>query len=470
MAIKNIFFSLLLLFIHLQLLSQVDTMTKHTTINDSLELEEVLQAAMNENEPDSVLNCKHQTDSLVKLLEKKSEQLKYIEDSLTGCIKRNRTLHDSAVLRNTENILIKDSIRKATAKLDSMAMEQYRVKRSRAVLADSLVQLHFILDSLDSAARHYYEKTKSLQPLNEELSSQIELLQSKIDDQGAMLNEQIEKIREKEQLFAEKEQIYQKAIQESKIDLVKLQGQLQSKNSELHGKGREIELLAQSIEERKQSIEKQNQEIDAIRQRREKVTHRLDTLRNYLQETEKELIVTKEKLKYAEQDVSRLKKQIHDLTNKKKTIRLVQGMAIRNFRTPLYSLNPESSDNPDEYVISNENGGDYEFDFVTGATFRLLDIGSDEGKFTSDVGFFMGFGGKNLFKNFYIGPNIKLFDVIHINAGLNIAEFRMLKSGFNEGDRVPQGTSIPTVSEWKLSPYFGLTFDFSLITSIAGKL
>ncbi|MFO7864650.1 MAG: hypothetical protein R6U85_11655 [Salinivirgaceae bacterium] len=470
MTIRNILFTLSLLFFQSQLLSQADTTITNADTNDSLELEEVLQAAMTDDEPDSVLNRKHESDSLVKLLEQKSQKLKYIEDSLTGCVERNRALHDSAVHRNTENSWLKDSIRFATAALDSMVTELHRVKRSRGALSDSLAQLHFTLDSLDSAARHYYEKTKSLQPLNEELSQQIELLQSKIDEQGAMLNEQIEKIREKEQLFAEKEMIYQKAIQESKIDLVKLEGQLQSKNSELHGKGREIELLAQSIEERKQSIEKQNQEIDAIRERREKVAHRLDTLRNHLQETEKQLVVTKEKLKYAELDVSRLKKQIHDLTNKKKTIRLVQGMAIRNFRSPLYSLNPESSDNPDEYVISNENGGDYEFDFVTGATFRLLDIGSEEGKYTSDVGFFLGFGGKNLFKNFYLGPNIKLFDVIHINAGLNIAEFRMLKSGFNEGDRVPQGTSIPTVSEWKLSPYFGLTFDFSLITSIAGKL
>ena len=133
-------------------------------------------------------------------------------------------------------------------------------------------------------------------------------------------------------------------------------------------------------------------------------------------------------------------------------------------------LKPESSDNPDSYVITNENAGDYEFDFVTGATFRLFDLSNEDDKFSSDVGFFLGFGGKNLFKNFYIGPNIKLFDVIHINAGLNIAEFRLLKSGFSEGDRVPQGSSIPTVSRWELSPYFGLTFDFSLITSIAGKL
>ena len=41
----------------------------------------------------------------------------------------------------------------------------------------------------------------------------------------------------------------------------------------------------------------------------------------------------------------------------------MQGIAVRNFRSPLYSLKPESSDNRDEYVITNENAGDYEFDF-----------------------------------------------------------------------------------------------------------
>jgi hypothetical protein len=182
------------------------------------------------------------------------------------------------------------------------------------------------------------------------------------------------------------------------------------------------------------------------------------------------LLLAKTNLEYSSKEIKALKKRIHELTNKKKKIRLVQGIGIRNFRSPLYKLAPESSDNPDRYVISNENAGDYEFDFVTGATFRLLDIGDEDAKYTSDIGFFLGFGGKNLFKNFYIGPNIKLFDVIHINAGINIAEYRLLKSGFSEGDLVPQGMSIPTVSKWEITPYFGLTFDFSLITSIAGKL
>lgn len=335
---------------------------------------------------------------------------------------------------------------------------------------DSLIESKAVVDSLIMKVKRLRKRNELLQPLNKELNAQIKNLEEKIAQQSQMLDQQIEKIKEKEELFKEKEQIYQNAIQESKIDLVKLEGQLESKNSQLAGKDREIELLAESIAERKADILKKNQEIDQIKEKRTNEIVKIDTLRDHISKIEKELLLTKTRLEYSTKEIKALKDRIHELTNKKKKIRLVQGIGIRNFRSPLYTLAPESSDNPDRYVISNENAGDFEFDFVTGATFRLLDIGKKDAKYTSDVGFFLGFGGKNLFKNFYIGPNIKIFDVIHINAGINIAEYRLLKSGFSEGDLVPQGTSIPTVSKWEITPYFGLTFDFSLITSIAGKL
>ena len=87
-----------------------------------------------------------------------------------------------------------------------------------------------------------------------------------------------------------------------------------------------------------------------------------------------------------------------------------------------------------------------------------------------DFGAFIGFGGKDLFKNFYLGPNIKLFDAFHINAGLNIREYELLKEGFEEGDILASGISIPTNNEWKVTWYAGLTFDFNLIANVAKKL
>lgn len=417
------------------------------------------------NEADSV-NLKMLRDSLITV--KKEKEL--LRNVLVFVKKQNGKFNDSLSQELAHVVLLKDSIQTFSEELHDLRLRFLISDEALSHCNDSLQTLIVLNDSLLWAVEKLQKRNKLLQPLNKELNERIENLQATVEQQSDMLNQQIQKIKEKEQLFVEKELIYERAIQESKIDLVKLEGQLQSKNSELAGKGREIELLAESISERKNLISEKNEEIDEIRHRRQSAVYQLDTLRNYVRLIEKDLILSQERLTYSDKEIKHLQKQIFDLTNKKKNIRLVQGLAIRNFRAPLYTLSPESSENPDNYVITNENAGDYEFDFVTGATFRILDLGKDNGQYTSDIGFFLGFGGKNLFKNFYIGPNIKLFDVIHVNAGLNIAEFRLLKSGFSEGDIVTQGSSIPTVSKWQLTPYFGLTFDFSLITSIAGKL
>ncbi len=380
------------------------------------------------------------------------------------------TLLDSLDHFKASNSQLTDSLSLFREKADSVYFVLKKCHKHNLHLLDSVNNYQVECDSLNNTINRLRRKNEILHPLNQELSLQIKNLQTKVDSQSSMLDQQIQKIKEKEQLFKEKELIYKNAIQETKIDLVKLEGQLHSKNSEISGKEREIELLAESISERKEAIKQKNREIELIRYKRESAKNQIDTLRDYLKETQLSLALTKEKLKYTNKEVAALKKKIENMTKKDKKIRIIQGVGIRNFRNPQYSLHPESSQNPDSYVISNENAGEYEFDFITGASFKLIDLNKEDAKFKSDAGFFVGFGGKNLFKNFYIGPNIKLFDVIHINAGINIAEFKVLKSGFNEGDAVDQGASIPTVSQWKISPYFGLTFDLSLITSIAGKL
>ncbi len=368
------------------------------------------------------------------------------------------------------NTFLSESLKRTRNTTDSLNIIIERYETNNMQYTDSLEVFKRTCDSLSKTTSRLQHKNEILRPLNQELSLQIKNLQNKIDSQSNMLNKQIRIIKEKEQLFKEKELIYQNAIQETKIDLVKLEGQLQSKSSEISGKEREIELLAESISDRKEAIKEKNREIQLIRHKRESANIQLDTLRDYLKETQMTLALTKEKLKYANKEIVQLKQKIESMTQKDKKIRIVQGIGIRNFRNPQYNLQPESSENPDNYVISNENAGSYEFDFITGASFKLIELNKKDAKFKSDAGFFIGFGGKNLFKNFYIGPNVKLFDVIHINAGINISEFKLLKSGFSEGDRVDQGATIPTVSQWKISPYFGLTFDLSLITSIAGKL
>jgi hypothetical protein len=54
--------------------------------------------------------------------------------------------------------------------------------------------------------------------------------------------------------------------------------------------------------------------------------------------------------------------------------------------------------------------------------------------------------------------------------GINIAEYQELQSGFNEGDALPPGMSIPTVKEWKVNAFFGMTIDFELLSNIPKKM
>ena len=83
---------------------------------------------------------------------------------------------------------------------------------------------------------------------------------------------------------------------------------------------------------------------------------------------------------------------------------------------------------------------------------------------------FLGFGGTNLFKNFYMAPSFKAFDYFHFMIGINVAEYDQLQSGFNEGDVLPPGMSIPTVKEWKANMFFGMTIDFELLSNITKKM
>ena len=156
--------------------------------------------------------------------------------------------------------------------------------------------------------------------------------------------------------------------------------------------------------------------------------------------------------------------------NKKKKVRFVQGVGLKNYRTPDYQLAPKSSATTATYVITNKNAGNIEFDYITGVSLSLYDLSPPDGKYTYDAGLFVGFGGTNLFKNFYVSPSFKAFDFFHFMIGLNIAEYQQLQSGFNEGDELPPGMSIPTVKEWKANLFFGMTIDFELLSNIPKKM
>lgn len=320
-------------------------------------------------------------------------------------------------------------------------------------------------DSIIIQLRDSLSVVSKLLQLNQ---AQVKDLEIQLETKNRNLEEQIRLQKEKETLFNEKEQLYKDALNSNILDKVKLEGQISARDTKLEGKEREINLLQKSIDDREKDINQRNVEIERIMTDKDLALKRIDTLRLALLQTEKDLVKTTEQLKYTELKVKDCESRYTTVTNKKKKMRVVQGFAIKNYRTPDFVLAPKDVNNPSVYVIDNNNSSNVEFDYVTGATFMVKDLSRSGASLTYDVGFFLGFGGNNLFKNFYLGPNMKLFDVVHFNAGANIAEYEVLKDGFNVGDVLVAGTAIPTNKAWKINAYVGITFDLELIT-IIGK-
>jgi hypothetical protein len=346
-------------------------------------------------------------------------------------------------------------------------LEQERSRNHLLSLENDSLRRDF--DELSVQVDQLKQRERELVPLNEALNRKIVELGAELHARNLFLEEQIRLQKEKEQLFAEKEQIYKDAVNSSLIDKVKLEGLISARDSRLEGKEREIGLLQQSIDEKNRDIANRNSEIQKIITDKAAADRRIDTLRTTLTETEKNLVRTGEQLKYTELKLKDCENRYSTVTNKKKKTRVVQGFAIKGYRTPDFALAPKDANNPGVYVITNNNTSDVEFDYVTGASFMLKDLSKPNAVLTYDVGFFLGFGGNNLFKNFYLGPNFKLFDVLHVNLGANIREYEALKEGFNVGDKLDAGIAIPTTKEWKVKPYFGITFDLELLTMIGKR-
>jgi peptidoglycan hydrolase CwlO-like protein len=356
--------------------------------------------------------------------------------------------------------------------VDSLATMRFMLNEERtkvAVLSQQLDSVHGQIKSLSGNLERLKQRESELVPLNEALNLKIVELGAELHSKNNFLEEQLRIQKEKEQLFAEKEQLYKDAVNSSMIDKVKLEGQISAKDSRLDGKEREIGLLQLSIDEKNRDILTRNSEIQKIISDKDMADRRIDTLRSTLTEAEKSLVRTGEQLKYTELKLKDCEGRYANVTNKKKKTRVVQGFAIKNYRTPDFALAPKDANNPGVYVITNKNTSNIEFDFVTGASFMLKDLSKPNAALTYDVGFFLGFGGNNLFKNFYLGPNFKLFDVLHVNLGANVREYEALKEGFNVGDRLDAGIAIPTTKEWKIKPYLGLTFDLELLTMIGKR-
>lgn len=308
-----------------------------------------------------------------------------------------------------------------------------------------------------------------LSNLRDTLSAVNRSYKRELDDKQALLEEQIKVLQQKEQLLSEKELLYREAISNSNVDKVKLEGLIDVKNEKIQSKEKEIDYLQIQINEKEKNITSQQENLQQIRDERNKYLKLADTLRENLIKTEKELLKIKEELKYTEKRAVEAEAKVAQAVNRKKKVRVIQGLAMKLYRTPDWDIKPESIDGGYQNVIINRNAGNIEFDFITGASVMLYDFTKTKSRYTYDLGLYVGFGGSNLFKNFYVGPSFKFLDFFHFTTGVNIAEYQILAKGLSEGDVLPPGWQIQTVKQWKANVFFSLSLDLEFLSYIGKK-
>jgi hypothetical protein len=220
--------------------------------------------------------------------------------------------------------------------------------------------------------------------------------------------------------------------------------------------------------------------------------HMVDSLRAIVRIAEIEAVRKEEANKYLLQRAKDAEARVAEATNRKKKVRAIQGIAMRFYRTPNWEVRLQPAEEAGTYnkVLRNRNAGNIEFDFVTGASVMLWDltqyfnkdiksvkIGETNLKtpelrkfdqdFAYDVGIYVGFGGSNLFKNFYVGPSFRFVDFFYFTVGVNIAEYNVLVSGYGEGSILKSETiDDVTAKSWLLKPFLALSIDLDFLSYI----
>ncbi|MBQ2387215.1 MAG: hypothetical protein II300_08055 [Bacteroidales bacterium] len=331
-------------------------------------------------------------------------------------------------------------------------------------------ELHSQIEKLDQLVVKLKARNKELHLMNDTLTVVNNEIKQQLNEKNALLEEKIRILQQKEILFAEKEQVYKDAISTSNIDKAKIEGLVEAKNASIEGKDKEISLLQKSINEKENHISNKDKQLSLISEERDKYFRMSDTLREKLKAAQIVIMQREEELKYTKQRAEAAEEKVLHATNRKKKVRVIQGMAMRFFPTPDWDIMPRALGNSEyENIIVNRNSSKVDFDLVVGASMMLLDLTKPGQKFSQDLGIYVGFGGNNIFKNFYVGPSYKFLDFFHVSAGVNVAQYTMLADGYEEGSVLPAGWSIQTTKQWKVTAYFSLSFDLDFISYIGKK-
>jgi len=355
--------------------------------------------------------------------------------------------------------------------VDSLEVVLEKLKSDNLKLAvrkDSLAAVILRLEEMVNESQH---SGNTLTEEKNTLKKSLEASRQEVIRLNALFEQSTKQLSDLTTKLAISEQEVKELKSASELKQVKLEGKLDVHNTKLEGKDREISYLKKSLEEKELIINQKSGELAAFYREKDNSLRIIDSLARALNQKELEFIKISERLKIIESQYNEMVAKQTAAANKKKKIRFIQGVGLKTYRTPDWQLAPESASSTSIYVITNKNAGKVDFDYVTGISLSLYDLAKEDSKFTHDAGIFVGFGGQNLFKNFYIGPSFKVFDFFHVNLGANIAEYQQLKSGFSEGDPLPVGWSVSTITvkEWKTNLYFGFTIDLELLSNIPKK-
>jgi hypothetical protein len=365
-----------------------------------------------------------------------------------------------------------------------------------AKLMEDNLALYNRVDSLEGVIQFLHTKKLALTQEVDSLQQVINIQSKKLLQSGlandSMMHEQVNlnrtilankqamlklntDLEEKSQLLRDKDYQLTKSELElkdlksnSEINEVKLEGKLEAHNSKMEGKDKEISYLKKSNEEKDLLIKDKTRELSNYYRQKDNSIHIIDSLSRSLSQKELDYSLVSGKLNTVEGKYNEMLEKQAASTNRKKKIRFVQGVGVKNFRTPDWQVAQKSSTS-NELVISNKNAGLVDVDYVSGVSISLLDLTDDNAKFTTDLGIFVGFGGQNLFKNFYIGPSLKVFDFFHLSGGTNFSEYQLLKPGVKEGDPCPYGLAPVLVNQWKTKLFVGLSIDLELLANISSR-
>ena len=251
-------------------------------------------------------------------------------------------------------------------------------------------------------------------------------------------------------------------------------------------------LMAEKEKFYKEIFTKSGVDQNKIEAERDRYRHLVDSLNNMVRAAELENVRKEEANKYLTQRTKDAEARVAEATNRKKKVRAIQGIAMRFYRTPNWEVRLQPAVEAGTYnkVLRNRNAGNIEFDFVTGASVMLWDltqyfnkdlksvkIGETNIKtpelrkfdqdFAYDLGIYVGFGGSNLFKNFYVGPSFRFVDFFYFTVGVNIAEYNVLVSGYEEGSVLKSETiDDVTAKSWLLKPFLALSIDLDFLSYI----